>query len=83
MCMDFKARLVIVIIFYTKVLEDHGLSKSSKFFIFYNYAGALKSRLISMFYTKALKWSGSFIFDPIDLKIGMHSNGGIGNNFYY
>ena len=32
-----------------------------------------------MIYTKALKWSGGFIFYPIDLKIDMHTNGGIGN----
>ena len=36
-----------------------------------------------MIYTKALKWSGGLIFYPIDLKIDMHANGGIGNNFYY
>ena len=48
-----------------------------------NALGALKSRLVSMIYIKALKWSGGFIFYPIDLKIDMHANGGIGNNFYY
>ena len=34
-----------------------------------------------MFYTKALKWYGRFIFDPIDLKIDMHPNGGNGGTF--
>ena len=34
-----------------------------------------------MIYTKALKWSSDFIFDPIDLKIGMHFNGAKENNF--
>ena len=48
-----------------------------------NTLGALKSRLVSMIYTKALKWSGGLVFYPIDLKIGMHSIGGMGNNFYY
>ena len=38
MYMDIKARLVIIVIFHIEVLEDHGLSKSSKFFIFYKYA---------------------------------------------
>ena len=45
--------------------------------------GALKSRLVSMIYTKALKWSGGLIFDLINLKIDMHSNDDMGNNFYY
>ena len=44
--------------------------------------GALKSRLVSMIYTKALKWSGGLIFYPIDLKIDMDANGFICNNFY-
>ena len=48
-----------------------------------NTLGALKLRWVSMFYTKALKWSGGLILYPIDLEIGMHSNGGMGNNFYY
>ena len=44
---------------------------------------ALKSRLVSMIYTKALKWSGGLIFYPIDLTIDMHANGDIWNSFNY
>ena len=36
--MDIKARLVIIAIFRIEVLEDDGLSKSSKLFIFHKYA---------------------------------------------
>ena len=40
--MDIIARLVIIVIFDIEVIEDHGLSKSSKFFIFCKYAGGPK-----------------------------------------
>ena len=42
MFMNIKARLVIIVIFQIEVIQDHGLSKSSKFFIFYKYAGGPK-----------------------------------------
>ena len=79
MYMNIKARLFIIVSFHIEVLQDHGLSKSSKFFIFYKDAQGPKIAIC----TKAFEWSGSFIFNPIDLKIGMHSNGGIGNNIYF
>ena len=42
MYMDIKARLVIIVIFHIEAIQDHDLSKTSKFFSFYKYTGGPK-----------------------------------------